>query len=88
MNFQKTTFFYLENFKINKFCFIIISYLFIYYFCAVSLNEASHDAVSHHLTIPSQMYLNHHWPYDVNNFVWAAVQHGSQWIFTFLYFLK
>ena len=32
------------------------------------------------------MYLNHHWPYDVNNFVWAAVQHGSQWIFTFLYF--
>lgn len=75
-----------KNSNLNKYSLFIICFLFIYYFSAVSLDETSHDAVSHHLTIPYQMYLNNHWGYDVNNYVWAAVQHGSQWIFTFLYF--
>lgn len=72
--------------KKNLFPIIIFSYLIVYYFSAALLPEVSHDAVSHHLTIPTQMSVNHYWSYDVNQYIWSVTPQGTQWIFTFLYF--
>lgn len=72
--------------QLNLFALITITYLIIYYFCAILLPETSHDAVSHHLTIATQMSTKHFWGYDIMKYVWSVGPQGSQWLFTFLYF--
>lgn len=89
--FSKTNQFSFKNLydrfeEIKSYPKVILFYLLGYYFFSVILNEVSHDAVSHHLTIPVQMNLNHYWEYDVNKYIWSVVPQGTQWIFTFLYF--
>lgn len=75
-----------DIFESDKFLAFFSIYVLNYYLASSLIPELSHDALSHHLTIPSQLNFNTSWSYNVYDFIWAVLPQGTQWIFSFIYF--
>lgn len=74
---------YKKGFYLDLFlCSIIYIYIIVAY-----LPELGHDALATHLFIPSYVYNNHQWSFNIDNFVWAATVSFGDWVYTLNYML-
>lgn len=82
----KKNFTFIDIFENDKILALFSIYILNYYLASSLIPELSHDALSHHLTIPSQLLFNNSWSYNINDFIWAVLPQATQWIFSFIYF--
>jgi hypothetical protein len=58
----------------------------IYLYLATMQPDMSHDGLSTHLVIPRKVYENHIWNYNFNDYIWALLPMGAEFLYTPAYF--